>query len=54
MAVFQTRVLRAGAVSAERVEAPDRTAVAAVLGVPPQHVLEVREVASAEIGRAHV
>lgn len=43
MAIFQTRVLRAGAVSTERVEAPDRAAVAAVLGVPPQHVLEARE-----------
>ena len=45
---FQTRVLRAGAVSSERVEAPDRAAVAGVLGVLPQHVLEVREIASAE------
>jgi general secretion pathway protein F len=48
---FQTRVLRAGAVSTERVEAPDRAAVAAVLGVPPQHVLEVRELASAAAPR---
>lgn len=45
---FQTRVLRGGAVSAERVEAPDRAAVAAVLGVPPQHVLEVRELPAFE------
>lgn len=44
MPQFQTRVLRAGTVSTQRVEAPDRAAVAAVLGVPPQHVLEVREV----------
>ncbi|MFT7722145.1 MAG: type II secretion system F family protein [Roseateles sp.] len=44
---FQTRVLRAGAVSSERVEAPDRAAVAAALGVSPQHVLEVREIAPA-------
>jgi general secretion pathway protein F len=51
MPVFQTRVLRAGAVSAERVEAPDRAAVAAVLGVAPQHVLEAREVAAAEGAR---
>ena len=43
---FQTRLLRAGAVVTERVEAPDRAAVAAVLGVPPQHVLEVRELAA--------
>ena len=48
MAIFQTRVLRAGAVSSERVEAPDRAAVAAVLGVAPQHVLEAREVSAAE------
>lgn len=47
MPLFQTRVLRAGAVSSERVEAPDRAAVAAVLGVLPQHVLEVREVSAA-------
>ena len=45
-AVFQTRVLRAGAVSSERVEAPDRAAVAAVLGVPPQHVLEAQRESS--------
>lgn len=44
MAQFQTRVLRSGTVTTERVEAPDRAAVAAVLGVPPQHVLDVREV----------
>jgi general secretion pathway protein F len=48
MPVFQTRVLRAGAVSSERVEAPDRAAVAAVLGVPPQHVLAANEVAARE------
>ncbi len=46
MPQFQTRVLRAGAVSSERVEAPDRAAVAAVLGVAPQHVLEVHELAA--------
>lgn len=46
MPQFQTRVLRAGTVSTQRVEAPDRAAVAAVLGVPPQHVLEVREVSA--------
>lgn len=51
MPQFQTRVLRAGAVSAERVEAPDRAAVAAVLGVAPQHVLEVREIAATEAAR---
>ncbi|MGQ3052803.1 MAG: type II secretion system F family protein, partial [Roseateles sp.] len=45
---FQTRVLRAGAVSTERVEAPDRAAVAGVLGVPAQHVLAVQELAVAE------
>jgi len=48
---FQTRVLRAGAVSSERVEAPDRAAVAAVLGVAPQHVLEAREIVSSEQAR---
>jgi general secretion pathway protein F len=48
---FQTRVLRAGTVSTQRVEAPDRAAVAAVLGVPPQHVLEVREVAAPVLSR---
>ncbi|MFG6468109.1 type II secretion system F family protein [Roseateles sp. BYS87W] len=52
MAVFQARVLRGGAVSAERVDAPDRAAVAAVLGVPPQHVLEVRELVAAAPGRS--
>ncbi len=46
MPQFQTRVLRAGTVSTQRVEAPDRAAVASVLGVPPQHVLEVREVST--------
>ena len=46
MPQFQTRVLRAGTVSTQRVEAPDRAGVAAVLGVPPQHVLEVREVSA--------
>lgn len=46
MPQFQTRVLRAGTVSTQRVEAADRAAVAAVLGVPPQHVLEVREVSA--------
>jgi general secretion pathway protein F len=51
MAQFQARVLRAGAVSSERVEAPDRAAVAAVLGVAPQHVLEVREVAAREAAK---
>jgi general secretion pathway protein F len=48
---FQTRVLRAGTVSTQRVEAPDRAAVAAVLGVPPQHVLEVREVSAPTLAR---
>lgn len=48
---FQTRVLRAGTVSTQRVEAPDRAAVAAVLGVPPQHVLEVREVGAPTLPR---
>lgn len=48
---FQTRVLRAGAVSSERVQAPDRAGVAAALGVPPQHVLEVRELAADEGAR---
>ncbi|WP_158218187.1 type II secretion system F family protein [Roseateles puraquae] len=51
MPQFQTRVLRAGTVSTQRVEAPDRAAVAAVLGVPPQHVLEVRELAAPALGR---
>lgn len=51
MPQFQTRVLRAGAVVAERVEAPDRAAVAGVLGVSPQHVLEVRELSAAAPGR---
>jgi general secretion pathway protein F len=50
MPTFQTRVLRAGVVTSERLEAPDRTAVAAMLGVPSQHVLEAREV-QAEAGR---
>lgn len=45
MPQFQTRVLRAGAVITERVEATDRAAVAAALGVPPQHVLEACELA---------
>lgn len=48
---FQTRVLRAGSVSSQRVEAPDRASVAAVLGVPPQHVLEVREVSAPALAR---
>ncbi|MFG6443454.1 type II secretion system F family protein [Roseateles sp. LKC17W] len=51
MAVYQARVLRAGTVSSERVEAPDRAAVAAVLGVPPQHVLEARELTPAASAR---
>jgi general secretion pathway protein F len=42
---FQARVLRDGAVSVERVQAPDRAAVAAALGVAPQHVLAVIELA---------
>lgn len=48
---FQTRVLRGGSVSSERVEAPDRAGVAAALGVPPQHVLAVRELTAVEAGR---
>lgn len=48
---FQTRVLRAGSVSSQRVEAPDRASVAAVLGVPPQHVLEVSEVSAPALAR---
>jgi general secretion pathway protein F len=44
---YQTRVLRQGAIRVERVEAADRSAVAAALGVAPQHVLAVEEVASA-------
>jgi general secretion pathway protein F len=48
---FQTRVLRAGTVVTERIEAPDRAAVAGVLGVPPQHVLDVRELAGTTAAR---
>lgn len=51
MPQFQTRVLRAGSVSSQRVEAPDRASVAAVLGVPAQHVLEVREVSAPALAR---
>lgn len=44
MTVYLARVLRAGAISVERVEAIDRAGVAAVLDVVPQHVLSVDEV----------
>ena len=44
MTVYLARVLRAGAISVERVEAIDLAGVAAVLDVVPQHVLSVDEV----------
>ncbi|HEY4080734.1 MAG TPA: type II secretion system F family protein [Burkholderiaceae bacterium] len=46
---FEARVFRPGeaqGVKTQRVEAPDRQSVAALLGVPPQHVLSVEEIAS--------
>lgn len=46
---FEARVFRPGdaqGVKTQRVEAPDRQSVAALLGVPPQHVLSVEEVAA--------
>jgi general secretion pathway protein F len=51
MAQFQARVLRDGKALLERVEAPDRSGVALALGVPPQHVLEVREAPTAVASR---
>jgi general secretion pathway protein F len=47
---YQIRVLRPGGVSSERIEASDRQSVAAALGVPPQQVLEVRELAGVGSG----
>ena len=47
---FEARVFRPGdahGVKTQRVEAPDRQSVAALLGVPPQHVLSVEEVSGA-------
>lgn len=50
MPSYQTRVFDAQAgVRTQRVDAPDRQSVAAVLGVAPQHVLEVQEL-GAETG----
>lgn len=46
MPQYLTRVLRQGAVHTERIQAADRQSVAAVLGVAPQHVLAVEEVAA--------
>ena len=49
MPSFDARVFRPGldkGVKTQRVEAPDRQSVAALLGVPPQHVLAVEEVAA--------
>ena len=50
MATFEARVFRPGeanGVRTQRVDAPDRQSVAALLGVPPQHVLAVVEIAGA-------
>lgn len=52
MPQYLTRVLRHGAVQTERIQAPDRQSVAAVLGVPPQHVLSVDEEPTAVQGAA--
>ncbi|MDM4767023.1 type II secretion system F family protein [Pelomonas sp. SE-A7] len=48
MPEFQVKLFQAGQAQTRRVQASDRQAVAAVLGVPPQHVLEVVEIEPAE------
>ncbi|MET0518312.1 MAG: type II secretion system F family protein [Burkholderiaceae bacterium] len=51
MPSFTVRVFHPEGVRTQRVDAPDAQAVAALLGVPPQHLLEVRALASADSGR---
>src|SRR6218665_1421244 len=46
MPSYQARVFSPEGVRTQRVEAPDRQSVAGVLGVAPQHVLEVSEIAA--------
>ena len=46
MPSYQARVFSPEGVRTQRVEAPDRQSVAGVLGVAPQHVLEVTELSA--------
>lgn len=50
MPVYLTRVFHPDGVRSQRVEAPDSHSVAAVLGVAPQHVLDVQEVGAEKTG----
>ncbi|MGS0758023.1 hypothetical protein ACVBEH_27085, partial [Roseateles sp. GG27B] len=46
MPSFQARVFYPDGVRTQRVDAPDRQSVAALLGVAPQHVLAVEELSA--------
>lgn len=52
MPSFSVRVFHPEGVRTQRIDAPDAQAVAGLLGVAPQHVLEVREISSKTSRRA--
>lgn len=52
MPSYTVRVFHPEGVRTQRIDAPDAQAVAALLGVAPQHLLEVRELRNAAEGRS--